>query len=404
MNPAVRHIEELLTNLQAVDYRSWDHYDFWGSPIGIRLRRVKGFLRWPLVGTGFIIDILFPRSVRIGKPKEIAMETLPSIMRAMLVYFRETGDTRFEDDRERLYTGMIEQLGSSSHGRGVGHQFDWYTTVLIPAYTPCVTLTAYLVEYIFDSWGDSLAERELEVLKDIGEFVYRDLSREDLPDEKSRVAYTELDNRRVINANAYASLILLRLGKYFGRDDYLDLSQRLLRYVIGEQAEDGGWFYFEKGSIDESENFIDSFHTAFVIESLWEYSRLADTPEAGEAKVACIKGLKFFKTSFILPDGGVKQFLVKHLPIEASVDTRCLAEGANLMSIAGTENQELLIVADSILGRLKEDMYSTDKGFYYHRRYGFILSKMNYIRWSTAPLLNALASRSLAGFDSTGRI
>jgi hypothetical protein len=267
-------------------------------------------------------------------------------------------------------------------------------------------LSAYLVEYIFDSWGDSLAERELEVLTDIGEFVYRDLGREDLPDGTSRVSYTELDNRRVINANGYASVILLRLGRFFGRDDYLYLSQRLLRYVIGQQGEDGGWFYFEKGSVAEGENFIDSFHTAFVIESLREYSILAearDARSAQSAREACRKGLEFFKTSFILPGGGVKQFLVKHLPVEAAVDTRCSAEAANLMSLAGLEEPGLLVVADSILGRLKEEMYSSDKGFYYHRRYGFFLSKMNYIRWSTAPVLNALASRAPSLAASPGR-
>ena len=398
MHIDIKHAEEILVSLQRFDYRSWDHYDFWGSSAGVYLRKNRNLLTMPVIGAAYILDVLLPKIFRSNIKQDTSMETLPSLMKAMLIYKEITGDERFEADRARLLSEMVSRLGRSTNGRGVGHQFDWYTTRLLKAYTPCVTLSWYFVDYIFYASLSELPEYR-EILRDIGEFVFRDLGRKDMEDGTSKIGYTEFDKRYVVNANSYGSLILHKTGKLFGRKDYLELAERLNRFVLAQQNDDGGWLYFEKGSVPDEENFIDCFHTAFVIENLMAYSAENDDADTHRAFQ---KGLDYFIRTFVRDDGSVKPFAKSHLPLEPVIDTRSAAEAANLLSLAGIRNAELLPVAEKILGRLKETMFCESGGYYYHRRYSFALSRMNYIRWGSAPVVAALVNLSHAKLKRKG--
>ncbi|MEE8484041.1 MAG: hypothetical protein V3S46_05540, partial [Nitrospinota bacterium] len=324
------------------------------------------------------------------------METLPYILRAMLLYRKLTGSGEYEKDRQKLFGYMVSHLGKSEHGRGVGHQFDWYTTGLIPAYTPCVTLTSYLVDFIIEARKESaMPESEKSVLRDIGGFVFNDLNRQEHSGGAATISYTPLDKRRVINANSYAARIMYRLGKFFKKEDYTVLSKKLLDYVLKEQNEDGSWFYFEKGSVAEKENFIDSFHSAFILENLFEWA----TVEKDEgASTALEKGKDYFLRSFVNSDGSVNHFSKSHLPIKIKADIRSMAQSINCLALLSQKDPGLLETAQKIYKKTIETMYDGGGSFYF-RKYSFYFSKMNYIRWGAAPMLNALCTLALAEKD-----
>lgn len=378
----------ILARLKANDFRSWDHYDFWGSKTGIFLRENKSITTMPVIGAAYLLDVVFPMLFRRNVDQEISMETLVYVMRAMRVYKWATGDDMYENDRARLLKHMIAHLGTSPHGKGVGHQFDWYTTALIPKYTPCVTLSSYLVDYLLEEDPDRYAD----ILMQIGCFVYHDLNLAENPDGSRKVAYTPLDNRWVINANSYAARIMMRLGAHFARDEYTALSEKLFLYVLNRQEDDGSWFYFEKGSVPEKENFIDCFHTAFILENLMGAVETSPLPHMA---AALDRGLEYFAKTFARPDGAVNHFSKSHLPLKIRADIRSSAEAIACLAMASRRNPEYRETATKIHRAVMQTMHDGAGGFYF-RDYGFHLSRMNYVRWGAAPMLNALCALSQA--------
>ena len=68
----------------------------------------------------------------------------------------------------------------------------------------------------------------------------------------------------MINASAYRAFLLTRAGLDFLRDDYRRVAERNLNFVLESQNADGSWYY----STDGERDFVDHFHTCFVLKAL----------------------------------------------------------------------------------------------------------------------------------------
>lgn len=381
-------MKAIIGRLAGMDYRSYDHYDFWGSPTGIALRRRRNPFTLPLIGAAYFADLFFPMLLRRRTATTPPLETMPEIMRAMAAYHRLTGDGAFEGDRARLLREMLGRVARTEHGVGVGHPFDWYTTTLLPAFTPCVPLSWNFAAYLLKE--DPARGRE--TLEGIGNFIYQDCNAEEMAGGGCRVSYTPLDRRWVVNANAAAATALWRLGTHFGNAEWIGRGERILAYVLARQEEDGGFYYFERGSVPDPENFIDCFHSAFVLEHLMEW---ASCGHAGAAR-ALERGLPWFASTFAREDGSVRPFAVSHLPVTIVSDIRCCAGAIGCLARASRFDPRYGAMARRTLDHVLNNMYDGAGGFYF-RKYRFFTSRMNYIRWGAAPMLGALAAMAEEG-------
>ena len=89
----------------------------------------------------------------------------------------------------------------------------------------------------------------------------------------------------MINASAYRAFLLFSAAEQFGRDDYAQAARRNLNFVLRAQRPDGSWCY----AIDGVRDFVDHFHTCFVLKALAKIEALtgdAGCREAIEAGVA----------------------------------------------------------------------------------------------------------------------
>lgn len=384
-------MKTIISRLAGMDYRSYDHYDFWGSPAGISLRRCRNAFTLPLIGAAYFADIVFPMLFRQRTATTPPLETMPEIMRAMAVYHRLTGDAAFEKDRARLLRVMLGHLGRTAHGVGVGHPFNWYTSTMVPAFTPSVPLSWNFAAYLMKDHLDGCRE----TLEGIGKFIYQDCNAEEMAGGACRVSYTSLDRRWVVNANAAAATALWRLGTQFDNAEWRTRGERLLAYVLARQEEDGGFYYFERGSVPDSENFIDCFHSAFVLEHLMEW---AADGHAGAAR-ALERGLPWFAAAFVREDGHVRPFAVSHLPVTIVTDIRGCAGAIGCLARATRFDPRYGEMARRALDHVLNNMYDGAGGFYF-RKYRFFTSRMNYIRWGAAPMLGALAAMAEEGMTA----
>jgi hypothetical protein len=155
-----------------------------------------------------------------------------------------------------------------------GYPFDWETrTGTMKAGTPLITTVPYVYEafrlmHSIDGCGEWL-----EIMHSIAEHAAADYQDVTTSDKGSSCTYTPIpgDPAGVINASAYRAFLLTQAGFDFRDDRYLEIAERNLNFVLESQNADGSWYY----SIDGRRDFIDHFHTCFVLKALAKIEALA---------------------------------------------------------------------------------------------------------------------------------
>ena len=384
------HIYSLLNWLEESDYSSYDHYDSLATRFGVLSKRLfseKKLFGLPLVGLIFFLDTYFPHSRKSFAKKARSAEALPRIAESYFRLYRITGDSSCLERGCNLLDWLKENGTYSKHGVGWGLHFDWEGIEFLPKGTPCVTLTAYSTKAFLEGYRLTEEKGYLEIALKTSEFEANDLNRKDAINETA-VSYTPLDHNYVINANSYAAKILVGACQYHDVFSTKRLLQRLLNYILAQQNPNGSWYYFDKNDMPEGRNFIDSFHTCFVLENLyaiWKWQkdeRLRD---------AIDRGYMFFKRHFINSDFSVSYFYRYPYPTGIEVDIRCCAEAIHCLAVLSEIYPEALNLARKIAEWTIKNMQDKD-GYFYFRIYRTHKNRMPYTRWGQAPMLNALTA------------
>ena len=101
----------------------------------------------------------------------------------------------------------------------------------------------------------------------------------------------------VVNANAYRAFLLTKAAHDLNDVRYLNASKANLRFVLNAQNPDGSWYYSTEGKRD----FIDHFHTCFVMKALVKIDLLGGDPGC---RAAIDKGLEYDMTH-LFDEGGL---------------------------------------------------------------------------------------------------
>ena len=125
-------------------------------------------------------------------------------------------------------------------------------------------------------------------------YDYHDI---DFGPDASTCTYTPSDGEGVINASAYRSFLLTSAWHEFKDSQYWKIAERNLNFVLKSQQENGSWKY----SIDGERDFIDHFHTCFVLKSLVKIEKL--TGHGGCTK-AIQRGTEYYLSN-LFDEGGL---------------------------------------------------------------------------------------------------
>ena len=100
----------------------------------------------------------------------------------------------------------------------------------------------------------------------IAKHALLDYKYHDVGDGCATCTYTPLptDLGRVVNANAYRSFVLTKAAHDLKDPSIAEAAEPNLRFVLRSQNADGSWFY----AMDGRRDFIDHFHTCFVLKAL----------------------------------------------------------------------------------------------------------------------------------------
>ncbi|MCK4816560.1 delta-aminolevulinic acid dehydratase, partial [bacterium] len=188
-------------------------------------------------------------------------------------------------------------------------------------------------------------------------------------------SYTPIDHDYVHNANVLGASLLIRLYKLTGNRELRQTALDSLGYCLKHQREDGAWTYAQTNL----QQWIDSFHTGFILESIRHFLYLG---EATEWRGHYERGVNYYSSNFFLEDGTPKYYENKVYPI----DIHSPAEAIYFFSGEGEEYKSL---TRKILAWTIENMCDKS-GYFCFRRTQHYTNRIPYMRWSQAWGLRAL--------------
>ena len=249
---------------------SYDHQSFFAGPLGRRAKAL--YYRTPSVGTLAVAPMIvceaFVPSARQLFWKRQRFPIADAHYAMGFAFLSQVLGEPVYHQRAVHFLEVLEATRSAGYGRhGWGYPFDWETRGgTIPSGTPLITTAPYVYEAFREVYHLDKDERWRRVMRSIADHAlldYRDISTS--PDAAS-CGYTPDPNdpAGVVNASAYRAAMLMIAGMDFSDTRYAEVAERNVVFVLDAQNADGSWYY----SIDGQRDFVDHFHTCFILKSL----------------------------------------------------------------------------------------------------------------------------------------
>jgi hypothetical protein len=303
LNGALRFIEWL----DHYGENSYDFQTFYASPLG---QRAKGlYYRRPFWGTLAVSPMVFceafvPRARALfWHPQRFPIADAHYAM-AFLFLGEALGQEQYYK-RALHFLDILEQTRCSGYDNYCwGYPFNWVTLRgTIQEGIPLITTVPYVYEAFKQAYQMDGADRWRRIMRSVAEHAVRDYRDFETSATASTCSYTPdpKDSIGVVNANAYRAFLLTSAALDFSDEKYRRVARRNLNFVLESQNRDGSWYYANDGQRD----FVDHFHTCFVMKALAKIELLTNDPEC---TAAIKRGVQYYVTKLFDERGLPKPF------------------------------------------------------------------------------------------------
>ncbi|MDR3554364.1 MAG: hypothetical protein P4L55_06400 [Syntrophobacteraceae bacterium] len=283
---------------------SWDHQTFFAGGPGAAAKAL--YYRKPLLGTLAVAPMIFCEAFLPGarrffwKPLRFP---IADAHYAMGFAFLSDGKTGRHYQKSVHFLHMLEASRSPGFRNYCwGYPFDWVTrNGTIAESTPMITSTPYAYEAFRQAYGLDEDEHWLAVCKSIAEHAMTDIHDFETSPAASTCSYTPYDKGGVVNAAAYRANLLSAAASDFPGEGYWQVGERNLNFVLEAQQPDGSWFY----SVDGVRDFVDHFHTCFVLKAL---AKIDKRIENNDCRKAIDRGVEYYLANLLDENGLPKPF------------------------------------------------------------------------------------------------
>ncbi|MDA9045005.1 delta-aminolevulinic acid dehydratase [Gammaproteobacteria bacterium] len=259
-----------------------------------------------------------------------------------------------------------------------GYNFDWQSRAFfLPKYTPNIVTTSFAVNALLDAYEVTKNNQYLKASISSADFVTKDINRFS-KEEGFIFSYSPLDNTRVYNASLLGSRLLSRVYHHNKNKYLLDMAKESVLACSNEQMSDGSWRY---GELD-IQNWVDSFHTGYNLECLYEYQKYSNDYSFEEV---INKGLSYYKNNFIRIDGAPKYYSDNIYPIDMHCPAQFIVTMSKTNHFKKNKNQ-----IDKMLNWVFDNMFDHKNGYFYFQKKKYHTNKIPYIRWTQAWMFYSL--------------
>jgi hypothetical protein len=390
-DPLADRVSDVLTDfiewLDRYGEKSWDFQSFYAGPVGGRAKAL--YYSHKLIGTAAVAPLVFceaflPAARRLfHHPMRFPIADAHYAMGFAFLY-QATGDSSQLENAVHF----LSELEGSRCGQFKeycwGYEFDWvWRGGTIKRQTPLITTTPYAYEAFLHVCQVQPRDEWKLILESIARHAAIDIKDFPTSETASSCSYTPFDEGRVLNASAYRAFLLTSASKVLSNEDYWRIAERNLNFVLENQNADGSWFYAADGARD----FIDHFHTCFVMKALAKiHSFTGDT----EILEALTKGVSYYLNNLFDEDGLPKPFSKAPRLTVYKRELYDCAECINLCLLLGDRFPQLEATLEKVVAHILESWLKRD-GSFRSRRLHFGWDNVPMHRWGQAQMFRALA-------------
>jgi hypothetical protein len=367
------------------NFKGWDPYDGLNSQVfqSLPLLKQSVFARLCWIQLFKRSPVNFRRVMLV--PKEYNAKGIALFLQGYCNLYKAHGDDKKEQEtilgKIRYLADLLISLQVKGYsGACWGYNFDWQARRLFffPKDTPTVVATSFCVSALLDAYQATKNDVYLKTAFTSAQFILKDLKRTDRANG-FLLSYSPLPgNDVVINASLLGSRLLCLIYEYTKDDTLLTIARQIISTCCETQSADGSWPY----GLLPVQNWIDSFHTGYNLDSLIVYQNIS-----GDScfSVNIQKGFEFYLNNFFMEGGAPKYYHDRLYPMDIHCPAQLIITLYRLNQLEA--HKEL---AEKVMNWTIFNMQSPKGYFYYQLKKG-MSSKIPYMRWSNAFVFNALS-------------
>ncbi len=370
---------------------SYDRMDYWSSKTGILAKKL--FYRNKIIGAplalwGLMLENFLPSIQKLyNKPhREVIGDA--HFASGFFNLYETTKDEKYLKKGEHFLEVMKTTYSKGYSGFAWGYTFGWQQSKgkFWEAGIPMITITPYAF-WAFKKHYELTGNLESkEIAVSIAEFALNDLNEITMPNGTICASYSPVSEDIVINANTYRAAILLEAYDLTENKKFKKTAEKNIEFVLSYQGKKGEWFYEAKGP---ENNFIDNFHTCFVLRNLYRCYLVNNDKNILNA---IKKGYSYYANNLFLSNGRPKHFAKAKYAKLRKYEMYDYAEGITLGVLLKNDIPEAYKKAQWLAKDLIEN-FQTPKGYFITRVTSLNTKhKVPYLRWPQAQLFYALTS------------
>jgi hypothetical protein len=359
-----------------------DPYDLWSTRYGVKARelfyrgRMAGKLSALAIG---LADWLGPALTRRLSGAQPRMH--PTTL-AHLVQWQHVAGRSLSTQECRDCVSRFQELAAVAGEGGMwawGLGFDWMSkNGLYDRRTPFVTHTPYVMEALLALQTDP---RAVSMFEGTWAFLQALKPMVDSADHLALSYAPVVEPRIVVNANTYACFAFAlhaRYGSPAVREHAEAQALRLARWVVSRQQQDGAWWYYAD---DSPGNFIDGFHSCFVLKNLHKSAEILPSLRAVVAHAIHV-GRRYLHDQFLDQEAGLcRRFLKRDIKDPFAWDIYDQAEYLGVLLDEGRID-EATRIDQKVMATFTRDGQWWCRIDVLGRRWG-----RNFLRWGITPYL-----------------
>jgi hypothetical protein len=273
-------IDELFLFLDRNKFQGWEPYKI----IKFRNRLVPPILRVCLTQlirlSPFFIHPYLSR-------KDCDAKAAALFARAFLALFEVTKEIKYHRKGILFLEWLKDHRCTSTRHYSVGNQYQLsMKNYCANPGTPAPLITCFAIEAFLSAYKILKDQSYLELAESGVNYFLEELPQVKISSDQCYFIYHPNHNQFIPNAPAVICGTLSHFYSISKRQELLNIIRHNLNYIISCQREDGSWLYHPQS------RYIDSFHTAFILEALVKYQQYTGD-DAYEKQF--LKGLSFYE-------------------------------------------------------------------------------------------------------------
>lgn len=400
--PTAGKVSEVLENfarwLNNYGEISWDHQSFFAGPVGSRAKALYYKNKW--VGTIAVAPMIFseaffPPARRLFH-HPIRFPIADAHYAMGFAFLHQATDNPAHLERAVHFLEVLKETRSPEFKEFCwGYPFDWVTrNGVLKANTPFITTTPYVFEAflqvlsVLSPQSSVLSPQDRRdewrsILESIVRHAITDIKEQPFSGGGNTCSYMPGGEFNVVNASAYRATMLVSAAKYFGNEEWLKIAAGNVEFVLAAQNSDGSWPYARDGVRD----FVDHFHTCFVMKALAKIHALT-----GGARIleSLERGVDYYLKNLFGEDGMPRPFSKAPRLTVYKCELYDCAECINLCLLLQNHFPAMEKTLETVVARILENWVKPD-GSFRSRKLKFGWDNVPMHRWAQSQMFRSLA-------------